>query len=50
MIADGDKLAVRTVLHGIPADQAGEPRPTLMEIVRIADGQITELWGVTNWR
>jgi predicted SnoaL-like aldol condensation-catalyzing enzyme len=50
MIADGDKLAVRTVLHGTPADQAGEPRPTLMEIIRIADGQITELWGVTNWR
>jgi predicted SnoaL-like aldol condensation-catalyzing enzyme len=50
MIADGDKLAVRTVLHGTPADQAGEPRPILMEIIRIADGQITELWGVTNWR
>jgi predicted SnoaL-like aldol condensation-catalyzing enzyme len=52
MLADGDKLAVRTVVHGTPADQAGEPRPTIMEIIRIADGQIAELWGVTNlsWR
>jgi predicted SnoaL-like aldol condensation-catalyzing enzyme len=52
MLADGDKLAVRTVVHGTPADQADEPRPTIMEIIRIADGQIAELWGVTNlsWR
>lgn len=47
-----DMLAVRTVVHGTPADQTGEPRPTIMEIIRIADGQIAELWGVTNlsWR
>jgi predicted SnoaL-like aldol condensation-catalyzing enzyme len=52
MLADGDRLAVRTVVHGTPADQTGEPRPTIMEIIRIADGQIAELWGVTNpsWR
>jgi predicted SnoaL-like aldol condensation-catalyzing enzyme len=51
MLADGDKLAVRTVVHGTP-DQTGEPRPTIMEIIRIADGRIAELWGVTNlsWR
>jgi predicted SnoaL-like aldol condensation-catalyzing enzyme len=52
MLADGDRLAVRTVVHGTPADQAGQPRPTIMEIIRIADGRIAELWGVTNlsWR
>jgi predicted SnoaL-like aldol condensation-catalyzing enzyme len=50
MLAEGDKVAVRTVLHGTPADQAGEPPPALMEIIRIADGQIAELWGVSNWR
>jgi predicted ester cyclase len=50
MLAEGDKVAVRTVLHGTPADQAGEPPPTLMEIIRIADGQIAELWGVSDWR
>ena len=52
MLADGDKLAVRTTVHGTPADQAGEPRPTIMEIIRMADGQIAELWGITDlhWR
>jgi predicted SnoaL-like aldol condensation-catalyzing enzyme len=52
MLADGDRLAVRTVVRGTPADQTGEPRPTIMEIIRIADGRIAELWGVTNlsWR
>lgn len=51
MLADGDRLAVRTAVHGTPADQAGEP-PTLLEIIRMADGRIAELWGVTNlsWR
>jgi hypothetical protein len=48
MLADGDRLAVRTIVHGTPA---GEP-PTIMEIIRMADGRIAELWGVTNlsWR
>jgi predicted SnoaL-like aldol condensation-catalyzing enzyme len=50
MIAEGDRVAVRTVLHGTPADQAGEPPPALMEIIRVADGRIAELWGVSNWR
>src|SRR5579859_4845669 len=51
MLADGDKLAVRTAVHGTSPDAAGDP-PTIMEIIRIADGQIAELWGVTNlsWR
>jgi predicted ester cyclase len=44
MLADGDKLAVRSVVHGTPADHT----PTLMEIIRIADGRIAELWGVTD--
>ena len=48
MLADGDRLAVRTIVHGTHAD---EP-PTIMEIIRMADGRIVELWGVTNlsWR
>lgn len=51
MLADGDRLAVRTIVHGTHASQAGEP-PTIMEIIRMADGRIAELWGVTNlsWR
>jgi hypothetical protein len=52
MLVSSDRTWMRTVVHGTPADQTGEPRPTIMEIIRIADGQIAELWGVTNlsWR
>ena len=52
VLADDDKLVARTFVHGTPADQAGERLPTIMEIIRMADGQIVELWGVTdlNWR
>jgi predicted SnoaL-like aldol condensation-catalyzing enzyme len=52
MLAEGDRLAVRTAVRGTPADQTGEPCPTIMEIIRMADGRIAELWGVTNlsWR
>lgn len=52
VLADGDKLAVRTSVHGLPASQAGEPQPAIMEIIRFADGRIAEVWGVTNlsWR
>jgi predicted SnoaL-like aldol condensation-catalyzing enzyme len=48
MLADGDRLAVRTIVHGTHADES----PTIMEIIRMADGRIAELWGVTNlsWR
>lgn len=51
MLADGDKLAVRIAVHGIPASPDSEP-PALMEIIRFADGRVAELWGVTNlaWR
>lgn len=48
MLADGDRLAVSTTVHGTPA---GDPS-SVMEIIRITDGRIAELWGVTNlsWR
>jgi predicted SnoaL-like aldol condensation-catalyzing enzyme len=45
MLADGDKLAVRLAVHGTAAD----PMPALMEIIRIADGRIAELWAVTDF-
>lgn len=50
MLVDGDKVAVRTTLHGIPADAAGQRSPTMLEIFRVRDGRIAELWGVSTLR
>jgi predicted SnoaL-like aldol condensation-catalyzing enzyme len=49
MLVDGDKVAVRTTLHGIPGAAAGQAPPTMMEIFRVCDGRITELWGLTTF-
>lgn len=48
MLVDGDRAAVRTSVHGIPAGAAEQPPPTMMEIFRIRDGRIAELWGVSE--
>ncbi|MYS84628.1 ester cyclase [Embleya scabrispora] len=50
MIVQGEKIAVRTTLHGIPADvgQQGAP-PEMMEIFRVRAGRIDELWGLASW-
>jgi predicted SnoaL-like aldol condensation-catalyzing enzyme len=48
MLIDGDRAAVRTTLHGIPADATEQPRPTMMEIFRVNNGRIAELWGVST--
>jgi predicted SnoaL-like aldol condensation-catalyzing enzyme len=47
MIAVGDRVAVwARVHHG-----AGEPA-TMMEMIRVADGRVAEVWGLSNlqWR
>ncbi|GLW08579.1 hypothetical protein Misp01_37090 [Microtetraspora sp. NBRC 13810] len=46
MLADGDRAAVRTTLHGTAA-ATGEP-PTMLEIFRVREGRIAELWGVST--
>src|SRR5690349_3534328 len=47
MIAAGDRVAVWSRVH----TGAGEP-VTLMELIRVADGRVAELWGLSspNWR
>ncbi|WP_351231443.1 hypothetical protein [Streptomyces sp. NPDC002133] len=42
------KAAVRTTLHGIPASVEEQPSPSMMEILRVQDGRIAELWGVST--
>lgn len=47
MLVDRDRVAVRSVLCGIPG---GEPdtAPTMMEIFRVHHGRIAELWGLSS--
>lgn len=45
MIAVGDRVAVWARVHHGP----GEPA-TMMEMVRVADGRIAEVWGLSNLR
>jgi predicted SnoaL-like aldol condensation-catalyzing enzyme len=47
MISDGDRVAVwARVFHG-----DAEPA-TMMEMIRVADGRVAEVWGMSNlhWR
>ena len=44
MVVEGDKAAVRTSVHGVP----GEQPPTMLEIFRVRDGRIAELWGLSS--
>ncbi|MEU4342602.1 nuclear transport factor 2 family protein [Nocardia sp. NPDC023852] len=44
MIVENDTVAVRTSVHGIP----DQPEPTMLEIFRVRDGRIAELWGLSS--
>jgi len=48
MLADEDKIASRTSIHGVPQMNDGT-LPMIIEIIRIKDHRIVELWGLTNW-
>jgi predicted SnoaL-like aldol condensation-catalyzing enzyme len=43
LIAEGDKVVIRTTWHGI-AHVAGEVQRTVIQIFRLADGKIVEEW------
>lgn len=51
MIVDGDRIAVRGAVRPTP-DTADADRSPIMEMIRVADGRIAELWAVANfsWR
>ncbi|MDR8412948.1 ester cyclase [Nonomuraea sp. 3-1Str] len=49
MLVDGDRAAVRTTLHGV-TDDDGQPPPAMLEIFRVRDGRIAELWGMSTLR
>ncbi|MGW1024767.1 ester cyclase [Streptomyces sp. NPDC002577] len=50
MLVDRDRVAVRSVLSGTSgfAPERGEPGPTMMEIFRVQQGRIAELWGLSS--
>ncbi|WP_067895107.1 ester cyclase [Nocardia vaccinii] len=45
ILVDGEKVAVRSSVAGIPRPEGGPP-PMMIEIFRIADGRIAENWAV----
>ncbi|MFB8183417.1 ester cyclase [Streptomyces sp. NPDC055966] len=49
MVVDADKVAVRTTLHGVLAGAVEDQSPpSMMEIFRVKDGRIAELWGIST--
>lgn len=48
VLIDGDRVALRSAIHGVQTTD-GEPA-TIIEMFRVADGRIAELWGVGNVR
>jgi predicted ester cyclase len=45
VLVDGDRVAVRSSVEGMPAVGA---RPQLIEIFRVDGGRLAEAWGVTE--
>jgi hypothetical protein len=44
ILVDGDKVAVRSSVEGIAIPE-GDPAPVLMEIFRVDQGRLAEMWG-----
>ena len=49
VLVDGNKFALRVTIHGIPTT-IGEPQPTILEIFRIENGRVVEIWGAGTMR
>ena len=49
VLVDGDKAALRVTVHGVSTDP-GQPLPTILEIFRIANGRVAEIWGAGTMR
>lgn len=47
ILVDGDKVAVRSSVEGT-GNSDGDSQPMLMEIFRIDDGRLAEMWGITE--
>ncbi|WP_185448062.1 ester cyclase [Kribbella qitaiheensis] len=47
IVVDEDKVVVGATIHNAGPDAAGNP-PTMFELLRVTDGRIAELWGVST--
>ena len=47
VLVDGDKAAIRSTLHGVE-QTASKRLPEIIEVYRVENGRIAELWGVTT--
>jgi predicted ester cyclase len=46
VLVEGDKAALRVTIHGT----SQQPEPIIMEIFRIANGRVAEVWGAGTLR
>ncbi len=44
VLADGDRAALRVTVHGRPLEPGQSP-PMILEIFRVANGRVAEIWG-----
>jgi predicted ester cyclase len=49
LLVEGDKAALRVTIQGIPT-APGQPQPIIMEIFRIENGRVVEVWGAGTLR
>jgi len=49
VLVEGDKVALRVTVHGVPT-APGESLPIIMEIFRIENGRVAEVWGAGTLR
>ncbi|MGA5823131.1 ester cyclase [Kitasatospora sp. NPDC094028] len=48
VLVDGDRVALRSTFHGLSTGGGDTAPGTLLEIFRVAEGRIVELWGVSS--
>ncbi|GHO61727.1 hypothetical protein KSC_006190 [Ktedonobacter sp. SOSP1-52] len=44
VLVEGNKAALRVTIQGVPT-VPGQPLPTILEIFRVENGQVAEVWG-----
>ncbi|EFH82590.1 ester cyclase [Ktedonobacter racemifer] len=49
VLVEGDKAALRVTVHGVPV-ASGQPQPVIIEIFRIENGRVAEVWGAGTSR
>lgn len=48
-VVEADKVALRVSIQGVPVPE-GQQQPVILEIFRIEDGRVAEIWGAGTMR